>query len=377
MKLVKRKPDTAQKVEVVVSNQTVFKLVAMVVVTILGLAALNKIAHALLILLVAFFLALALNAPVHWIAEHLPGKRRGSRSVATSISFFIVIAVLAGFVATVIPPTVRQVSSFISAVPEIVDDTRHEDNALGRFIRDNNLEGTVNNLSDELTNVVKGSGGTAVSTVGTVGNGIFTTIMVLALTFMMLVEGPRWVNLAKRFVPLERRDQAVRLTRDMYKVVRGFVNGQVTIAFIASIFVLPVMLILDIPYAGALAAIVFLCQLIPMIGAFIAGTIVSLVGLTVSLPTALLILAYYVLYQQIENYVLQPRIQANATNMSPLLVLSSVIIGVNLSGIVGGLLAIPVVGCLRIIVIDYLQAKGKLERAETKPKAKRVTAGAK
>lgn len=373
MKLPPRKRETLPKVEIIISNRSVVRVLVMVVLTILGLAALNKVAGALLLIFIAFFLALALNAPVHWIAEHLPGKRRGSRTLATSISFLIVVLVISGFLAAIVPPTVSQVSSFVKELPDIVDDTRHEDNALGRFIRDNNLEGLTENLSDELSSAAKKSGSTAVSTLGTVGSSIFAVITVLAMTFMMLVEGPRWVRLAKSLLPANRREYGAKLTRDMYKVVRGYVNGQVTIAFIASIFILPVLLILNIPYALALAAVVFVCGLIPMIGAYLGATIVSLVALLESPVSALLILAYYILYQQIENYVLQPRIQASATNMSPLLVFTSVIIGVNLNGLVGGLLAIPVVGCIRIVVIDYLQSRGKLDKSG----AKKLTAGAK
>lgn len=374
MKLLGRKKDTElPKMEIVISNQSVVRVLLMVVLTIIGLAALNKIAGALLLIFIAFFLALALNAPVHWIAEHLPGKRRGSRTMATSISFLLVILVLAGFLAMIIPPTVSQVSSFIKEVPSLVDDSRHQDNALGTFIRDNNLESFIQNTSDELSGLAKNSGSRAVSTLSTVGSSIFAVLTVLVMTFMMLVEGPRWIKLAKSFLPKAKREYTAGLVRDMYKVVRGYVNGQVTIAFIASIFILPVLLILDIPYALALAAIVFICGLIPMIGAYIGATIVSLIALLESPLSAILILAYYILYQQIENYVLQPRIQANATNMSPLLVFASVIIGINLNGIVGGIVAIPIVGCLRILVIEYLQSRGKLERAESK----RLTAGAK
>lgn len=374
MKLPGRKKSTElPKVEIFISNRNVVRVLVMVVLTIIGLAALRKVAPALLLIVIAFFLALALNAPVHWIAQHLPGKRRGSRPMATSISFLIVILVLVGFLAIIVPPTVKQISSFISDLPELVDDTRHENNALGEFIRDNNLESITENISDDLSGAVKESGSTAVSTIGTVGSSLFAILTVLAMTFMMLVEGPRWLKLGRGFLPHDKREYGTKLARDMYKVVRGYVNGQVTIAFIASVFILPMLLILNIPYALALAAIVFICGLIPMIGAYIGATIISLVALLESPLSAVLILAYYILYQQIENYVLQPRIQANATSMSPLLVFVSVIIGINLNGIVGGLLAIPVVGCLRILVIDYLHMKGKLDKAESH----RITAGAK
>lgn len=374
MKFTGRKKNTEMpKIEITISNRSVVRVLIMVVLTIIGLAALNKVAGALILIFVAFFLAIALNAPVHWIAEHLPGKRRGSRSLATSISFLLVILVLVGFLAAIVPPTVSQASSFVKEVPNLVEDARHQDSALGTFIRDNNLEDMFENLSDELSSAAKNSGSRAFSTLSALGTSIFAVLTVLVMTFMMLAEGPRWVKLGKSFLPKGKQDYATQITRDMYQVVRGYVNGQVTIAFIAALFILPMLLILNIPYALALAAIVFICGLIPMIGAYIGAAIISLVALLESPVSAILILAYYILYQQIENYVLQPRIQANATNMSPLLVFVSVIIGINLNGIIGGIVAIPVVGCIRILVIEYLQHKGKLERSE----AKRLTADAK
>lgn len=97
-----------------------------------------------------------------------------------------------------------------------------------------------------------------------------------------------------------------------------------------------------------------------MIGHYIGATVVTLVALTQSLTAAIIILAFYILYQQIENYVVQPRIQANATNMSPLLVFMAVILGANFSGLLGALVAIPVMGCVRILVLDYLTYRGKI-----------------
>lgn len=331
----------------------------MVVLTILGLAALNKVSDALILIFIAFFLAVALNAPVHWISEHLPGKRRGSRTLATAISFLIVVGILAGIVALIVPPAVKQVTSFVKAAPQLVENLRDKDSSLGRFVHDNNLEGTVSNLSDDISEVAKNSGSSAITTVGTVGAAFVGLLTVLVMTFMMLVEGPRWISLGQKLVGEDNRERVTKVVSGMYAVVRGYVNGQVTLAFIAAVMILPVMLLLHVPYAGALAPIVFLCGLIPMIGHYIGATLVTLVALSHSWVSALLILGYYILYQQIENYVVQPRIQANATNMSPLLVFASVIVGVNLGGILGGLVAIPVAGCLRIILIDYLQSKGR------------------
>jgi predicted PurR-regulated permease PerM len=143
----------------------------------------------------------------------------------------------------------------------------------------------------------------------------------------------------------------------MYKVVKGYVNGQVILAALAAVLITPIFFILDISYPIALMVIVFICGLIPMVGHTIGAVFVTLVALFTSPVAALIVLAYYFLYQQIENYLVQPRIQANSTNMSPLLVFMSVIIGVNFGGIFGGLVAIPVAGCLRIVVLDYLHSR--------------------
>jgi predicted PurR-regulated permease PerM len=150
---------------------------------------------------------------------------------------------------------------------------------------------------------------------------------------------------------------ADRITQDMYRVIKGFVNGQVTLAALASVLILPAVLVLHIGYPAALLVIIFICGLIPMVGHTIGAIIVTTVALFHSTSAAVIILAYYIFYQQVENYLIQPRIQANSTNMSPLLVFMSVIVGVSFGGLFGGLVAIPVAGCLRIALLEYLRSQ--------------------
>jgi len=139
------------------------------------------------------------------------------------------------------------------------------------------------------------------------------------------------------------------------------VNGQVVLALVAALMLLPALLALHVPYPAALVMVVFVCGLIPMVGHTIGAVIVTIVALFNSPISALLILGYYILYQQIENYIVQPRVQANSTNMSPLLVFSAVIVGVSFGGLLGGLVAIPVAGCIRIALLDYLRRKKIIE----------------
>jgi predicted PurR-regulated permease PerM len=358
------KKDKEMSVDLNISNRTVLRVLLLVVATMLGLAALQKASHALLLIFTAFFLALALNAPVHWLAQRIPGKRRGSRSVATAISFLVIILVLGGFLASIVPPLVRQTNNFIKAAPGLIEDVKNEDGPIGQFVQRYNLQDEVQDLSDEVSDRLKNAGGVAVSTAGAVGTSIFTTLTILVLTFMMLIEGPRWMRLFKDIIPDEHQPRAERLAQGMYKVVKGYVNGQVVLAALAASLILPVLLILDVSYPAALFVVVFICGLIPMVGHTIGAVFVSFVALFTSPWAALIVLGYYFLYQQIENYLVQPRIQANATNMSPLLVFISVVVGVNFGGIFGGLVAIPVAGCLRIVALDYLHRKNIINRGQ-------------
>lgn len=347
----------APEVPVSVSTATVIRVIALVIAAYILLLALHRAAHALLLIFAAFFLALALNAPVAWIAHHLPGKKRGSRALATSASFLIVIIILGAFIASVAPPLIRQTHNLINAAPHLIREVHDQNSEIGRFIRHYHLQGQVDTFSSQLSNHLKHSGGTAYSTLAQIGSSVFSLLTILVLTFMMLVEGPRRLEFIRELLPRRHKDLANRLSRDMYRVIKGYVNGQVTLAALAALLITPALFILHIGYPAALIFVIFICGLIPMVGHTIGAIIVTIVALFHSTTSAIIILAYYILYQQIENYLIQPRIQANSTDMSPLLVFASLIVGVSFGGLLGGLVAIPVAGCLRVALLEYLRTK--------------------
>lgn len=353
--------------ELTISNRTVLRVVGVVIAALLALAAVQHASGALVLVFIAFFLALALNSPVHALARRLPGKKKDSRALATTISAIVILVALVGFIASLVPPLVRQTQNFIKAAPSYVSDIHDGNGSIAEFIQKYNLEEQVDKLSQKLTSQLDVAGGAAVSTLTSIGSGLVKLVTVLVMTFMMLVEGPRWVRLAQSLVPKKHRQRATELSRDMYGVVRGYVNGQVTLAAIAALLITPMLFILGISYPIALAVIVFVCGLIPMIGHYIGATIVTLVALFTSPWAALIILGYYVLYQQIENYAVQPRVQSSSTNMSPLLVFVSVVVGASFSGLLGALVAIPIAGCLRILVLDVLQRRDLLPAVADAP----------
>ena len=351
-----QKPEDKQEVALTISLHTFVRLTLLIVVTIMLLGALHKAAHALLLIFTAFFLTLALNGPVFWLSKRLPGKRRGSRSLATTLSFLVVILLLGGFIASIVPPLVRQTENLVNAAPHLVQDLHSQNSEVGRLIRRYHLENQVNTVSTQLSARLKHAGGEAFSTVQKVGSSFFSLLTILVLTFMMLVEGPRWLSFFRDIVPDKHHKLVDSLAHDMYRVIKGFVNGQVTLAALASVLIMPAVLLLHVGYPAALVVVIFICGLIPMVGHTIGAVIVTTVALFHSTSAAIIILIYYILYQQIENYLIQPRIQANSTNMSPLLVFMSVVIGVSFGGLFGGLIAIPAAGCLRIALLEYLRS---------------------
>lgn len=342
------------------------KVLVLVVAVVLGLMAISEARHALTLIFVAFFLALALNAPVQWLAQHLPGKRKGSRTLATSVSFLIVLVMLTGFILSIVPPLLRQTGNFIQNAPALVEQARNPDTSLGKFVNRYNLDDDIDKLSGQLSERLGDIGTTAVSSFGRLTGSVISILTVLVLTFMMLIEGPRWIRFSRDVIPDDHHARADRLAGDMYRVIKGYVNGQVLLALLAALLILPVLLIVDVSYPAAMIVIVFVAGLIPLVGHTIGAIIVSTVALFTSPWAALIVLGYYILYQQIENYVVQPKVQANSTNMSPLLVFASVIVGVSFGGLLGGLVAIPVAGCIRIALLDYLRSKKIIEPATVK-----------
>ena len=344
------------KIEYTISNRTLIRVIVIVLITIGLVEAIIKIETSILLLFMAFFLALALNAPVSWIARHLPGKVRGSRLIATTISYLIVVMALALFGAYVIPPFVHQTANFIAAAPNLVKDTQNQHTSLGQFVRLHHLQAAVNEISKQISIRLKNIGGSAFSSIESIVKDIFALLAVLVLTFMMLVEGPHWQRILRDiFVPNKDERNLNRVSGEMYKVVKGYVNGQVVLALIAAILIGPSLFIMHVSYPIALMVVVFISGLIPLVGHTIGAVILTIVALFHSVAAAIVVLIWYIIYINIENYLLQPKIQANATNMSPLLVFAAVIIGINFGGIIGGLIAIPIAGVIRVLVIELLE----------------------
>ncbi len=356
------------KVKLDVENKTIIRVFLLMAGIWLAIQLVYHVRHALLLLVLSFILALALNKPVSYMASKI---KKGGRGLATGIAYLVVVVILGGFVYVVTPPLVNETTRFINTIPETIDNLRDTSNGgmIADFIDKYELEDEADEFVANATGELGNLASPLVSGVGKVSAALVSVVTVLVLTFFMLIEGPSWAEKFWHFTPTDKLEHNKMLAKKMQNVVTGFVNGQLLLALMAGISSLIMMLILGLPNAVALAGVVGLFALVPMIGTITGSIIVVLVSMTQSLTTAIIMLAFFLIYQQIENNTLQPFIQSKAVDLSPLLVLVAVILGFSLGGILGGFLAIPIAAAGQVLVKDYFEQKSL---AEEKKKAKKA-----
>lgn len=327
-----------------------------------------QVRHVLLLLVLSFILALALNRPVSYMASRI---KRGGRGLATGIAYLVLVLILGSFLYVVTPPLVNETTRFINTIPQTIEDLKDtsDGGVISEFIDKYDLEDEADEFVANATSELGNLASPLVSGVGKVSAGVVSVITVLVLTFFMLIEGPSWAEKFWRFTPSDKLKHNKMLAHKMQHVVTGFVNGQLLLALMAGLSSLIMMLILGLPNAVALSGIVGLFALIPMIGTITGAIIVVLVSLTQSFTTAAIMLAFFIIYQQIENNTLQPFIQSKAVDLSPLLVLVAVIFGFSLGGILGGFLAIPIAAAGQVLVKDFFEQKAAKEEAKESKKA--------
>jgi predicted PurR-regulated permease PerM len=300
---------------------------------------------------IALFLALALNPAVDRVE-----KRVKRRALATGIVYIAALAAIVAIGALFIPTLVEQVNDLARKVPDYLDDLTKGRGRLG-FLQEKY------HLVDKARDAVEEGGaaklfglsGTAVAVAKGVVTVVVATLTIAFLTFFMLLEGPRWMD---RFYSLldpaaRRRWQGVG--RDIYRTVGGYVTGNLLISLIAGTLTTIVLLITHVPYAVALGLIVAILDLIPLAGATIAAIVVGTVAFLHGVTAGIIVVVFFVIYQQIENHLIQPVVYGRTVQLSPLAVLISVLIGAELAGVLGALAAIPVAGTLQVIFLDWLR----------------------
>jgi predicted PurR-regulated permease PerM len=310
-------------------------------------------------ILIAAFLALALNPAVDWFQRH-GLKRRGA---ATAVTLLFAIGAIALLAALFIPTLVREVNGFAHALPGYVDDITHRRGRLGFLESKYHVTQRVRDAveSGGATKIL-GLTGTALAITKGIITVIVATVTIMFMTLFMLLEGPLWVERFFLMLPEHSRDHWRNVGNQIYRTVGGYVTGNLLISLIAGISTTVVLLILGVPYAVALGLLVGILDLIPLAGATIAAIIVCSIGFIHSIAAGIVLIAFFIVYQQIENHLLQPVVYARTVQLSPLVILVSVLLGAELAGVLGALAAIPVAGTIQVLLLAWLDYR-RMRRA--------------
>lgn len=313
--------------------------------------ALASASQVFVLILVSLFLAIGLNPAVEAI------RRRGtSRTTAVAIIFVAVLALVGVFIALVIPPLVRQTTYLVEIAPTLLQDLK----ANPQIASLNEQYAIIDTLQKKLGSVT--SDGTLIFTAfgGVIGvgrtvlSGTFTALTILVLTLYFITSLKEATAIGLKLVPASRRPRVALLVDAIIARVGAFVGSQILIAAMASVFVTILSLILGLPSPISIGIIVFVCALIPLIGHFLGSGIVTLIAATQSVVIGVVAFVAYVVYVQIENYVVTPRIMKRSLNLPGAVTIIAALIGTSLLGLVGGLLAVPVAASIILIMEEVV-----------------------
>ena len=301
---------------------------------------------------VSAFLAVALNPAVAAF------QRRGiqRRGAAAGVVYILMVAVIAGVGALLIPTLVNQVNDLVDAAPGYVQDLTHGRGPLG-FLE------TKYHVVERVQDAVKGNGSgrlaggatAALDVTRSVITFVAGVVTIAFMTFFMLLEGEAWKDRLVALLPAKAQPRAQHMASEIARTIGGYVSGNLFISVIAGFSVTIVLLVVGVPFALALGLLVAILDLIPLAGATLGAIIVTLVALTHSLTAALIVLGFFIVYQQLENHLLQPIVYGRTVQLSPLAILVSVLVGAEVAGVIGALGAIPVAGTIQIVISDWLQ----------------------
>jgi predicted PurR-regulated permease PerM len=299
----------------------------------------------LIVIAVAGFIAIGLN-PVVVRVQRL-GLPRG---LAVAIVCLGATLVLCGGVMALVPPIINEGTAFIEALPGFIDDLSHQQWFID-LNRQYDILGTLKDTASGLsaTSVFNAAGGIA-SVLGVAIGSVFNGVMIFLLTIYFLVSFNRLKAGFYRLLPASRRPRAQALGDEILAKVGAYTVGALGIGAIAGTCSFIFMLIAGVPYAYALAFVVAILDLIPQVGATLGAIVVTLVGLTVSLWVAIACAAFFLLYQQLENWIIYPTVMRRSVKVSDLAAILGILLGAALLGVVGALLAVPAVAALQLLV---------------------------
>ena len=350
--------DTRQPVPV----RTMLVAIALVVATYLTLRAIVLLAHIETLLVVAAFFAIVLTPAVDFIRR----KLHVSRGMSTAIVFILGIAIVSGLLYAFISPLVDEGREFADNFPTYVSDAREGRGPAGDLVKRYNLDERLRDAQADIENSLANAGGGALKVAGKVLGGVASILTVLVLALLMVLYGPDMLRDSLNILEPEKRHRVRAVASDCARALTGYVMGNLLISVIAGTLTFIALVIFGVPFAAVLALWTAFADLIPLVGATLGAIPTIGVAFLHSTTAGIGMLIFYIVYQQFENHVLQVTIMSRTVHINQLFVLVSVLIGVELLGFLGALLAIPAAGVIQVIVRDLWDHRvGKFKEEPT------------
>jgi predicted PurR-regulated permease PerM len=284
-------------------------------------------------------------------------QRRMKRGIAIALAYSALVLIPIGLGALLIPNIVGQIETLAGNVPQYSQDVTEfvqENETLNDLNEKYDFTSEIQSAADDLPSRIGDAAGVLQDIGVGVVNSIFATVTILILSIFMVGGGPRWAAAFVRSQPADHRERIDRALRDVANAIGNYVAGALVQATIAGVSAFIVLKILGAPFAAPLALVVAFFDLIPVVGATIAAVLIAIVMLFVNFPVGLIVwVIWAVAYQQIENYLIQPRIQQRAVAVEGFVVIVAVLFGSVLFGVLGAILAIPVAASLQIVWREY------------------------
>ena len=341
--------------------RTILASIGLVLATLAVIQVIQRLGQILAWLAIAAFFAIVLGPAVDSLERR--GMRRG---LSTGIVFIAGLALIAAMIYAFVQPIATRADDFVTALPQFVEDAKDGEGPVGRLVQRWNIDTYIEENQERLSEAVRNAGAPALDLARTIASTVFSLVTILVLTVLMLLEAPKLTSGFLSLLAEERRDRVRRVARDASKAVSGYVVGNLLISVVAGVATFTMLSVVNVPFAGVLGLWVAFADLIPMVGATLGAIPTIGFAFLHSTPAGVTALVFYIVYQQFENHFLQPAVMSKTVNLSPLTVLVSVLIGVQVFGVVGALLAIPVAGVVTVIARDvYDEHRGRFKEEPT------------
>lgn len=340
-----------------ISARTVVKILLVLLSFYIAIQIIEATKDVWIWLFVAVFLALALARPVDMLQ-----KRKVPRTLAIFIVYLGLITVVFGVGLLIVPPIVSQVQQLADDAPGYVNDLTEKNDRFQEYDKRYHISEKLTDQLEKLPEKLGDAAGTLRDVTVSAFQQVLAVVTILVLTFFLIKDGGRWWRRLLEIQPPHRAERMRYIGDDIYKAVGGYVTGNLVISVIAGVITWITLEILNIPFAVPLAVMMAFLDLIPMVGATLGGVAIGIVTAFVDFPTALIVWAIVlVVYQQLENHLIQPQIYKHAVDLHPLVVIVAILIGGTLQGVLGALLAIPIAAAVQLIVKDVWAHRAESE----------------